>query len=105
MKKIIIPLMAVSIMLTSCGKSTELLNSNKKAGNKPPAVGADKENLSQEINNNGNRYMIICIAVSVVVAMLLSFIYGMRVHSAWIANIPTNFLFTYICNFATNGWS
>jgi hypothetical protein len=47
MKKIIILLMAVSIMLTSCGKSAGLSNSDKKAGNKTPLAGSDKKNLPQ----------------------------------------------------------
>jgi hypothetical protein len=48
-KKIIILLMAVSIMLTSCGKSAGLLNRNKKADNKTSAI--IKENPKQILNN------------------------------------------------------
>jgi hypothetical protein len=48
MKKIIILLMAVSIMLTSCGKSAGLSNRNKGADNKTlSAVSSFKGNLPQ----------------------------------------------------------
>jgi FtsZ-binding cell division protein ZapB len=46
-KKIIILLMAVSIILTSCGKSAGLSNGGKKAGNKTLLAGSDKKNLPQ----------------------------------------------------------
>jgi hypothetical protein len=49
MKKIIILLMAVSIMLTSCGKSAGLLNSNKKTDNKTLSASTLKK-LSQGTN-------------------------------------------------------
>ncbi|MDR0800139.1 MAG: hypothetical protein LBN01_01220 [Endomicrobium sp.] len=50
MKKIIILLIAVSIMLTSCRKSARLSNSDKKADNKTPSAGAGKGNLPQGTN-------------------------------------------------------
>jgi hypothetical protein len=51
MKKIIIFLMAVSIILTSCGKSAGLSNRNKGADNKTlSATGAGKKQLPQGTN-------------------------------------------------------
>jgi flagellar basal body-associated protein FliL len=52
MKKIIILLMAVSIMLTSCGKSAGLSNGGKKADNKSPATNISTSNQLQKIDNN-----------------------------------------------------
>jgi hypothetical protein len=47
MKKIIILLMTVSIMLTSCGKSAGLVNIDKKADNKTSLAGSDKKNKTK----------------------------------------------------------
>jgi nitrogen fixation-related uncharacterized protein len=73
MKKLITLLMAVSIMLTSCGKSSGLSNGGKKAdnkslavntspkpqpqknddtANKTPAINTSTKNLPQKIDNN-----------------------------------------------------
>jgi chromosome segregation ATPase len=56
MKKLIILLMAVSIMLTSCGKSAGLSNRNKKADNKTlSAAGAGKKQLPQANYKNSSK--------------------------------------------------
>jgi protein involved in sex pheromone biosynthesis len=54
MKKIIILLMAVSIMLTSCGKSAGLSREINKVDNKPLATNTSTTNQTQEINNKNN---------------------------------------------------
>jgi hypothetical protein len=50
-KKIIILLMAVSVMLTSCGKSAGLSNGGKKADNKIPAASPTPKPQPQKIDN------------------------------------------------------
>jgi hypothetical protein len=55
MKKIIILLMAVSIMLTSCGKSAGLSNIDKKAGNKTSVASPSPKPQPQKNNETGNK--------------------------------------------------
>jgi DNA repair exonuclease SbcCD ATPase subunit len=56
MKKLIILLMAVSIMLTSCGKSSGLSNRNKGADNKTlSATGTDRKKLPQGTNYKNSK--------------------------------------------------
>jgi flagellar basal body-associated protein FliL len=51
-KKIIILLMAVLIILTSCGKSAGLSNGGKRADNKTPATNTSTKTLPQKIDND-----------------------------------------------------
>jgi hypothetical protein len=47
--------MAVSIILTSCGKSAGLSNGGKKADNKIPVVNANTKSQPQKNNDTGNK--------------------------------------------------
>ncbi|MDR0800138.1 MAG: hypothetical protein LBN01_01215 [Endomicrobium sp.] len=58
MKKLITLLITVSIMLTSCGKSSGLSNSGKKDDNKTPATNTSTSNQLQKIDNDNIKQLL-----------------------------------------------